>query len=72
MFEPVPAGVLVDADCRWRWARGRVAGGVCHIHSLIGVDADQAAVAEATERTERFRGPGAEVVESPLSTTWRP
>ena len=53
MFEPVPAGVLVDATVGGGGHAAALLEALPH-HSLIGVDADQAAVAEATERLSGF------------------
>ena len=62
MFEPVPGGVLVDATVG---GGGHAAALLAALpaHDLIGLDADQAAVAEATETLREF-GDRARVVKA--------
>ncbi|MGO9150482.1 MAG: 16S rRNA (cytosine(1402)-N(4))-methyltransferase RsmH [Acidimicrobiales bacterium] len=62
MFEPVPAGVLVDATIG---GGGHAAALLAELpgHELVGLDTDAAAVAESTERLSRF-GDRARVVKA--------
>jgi 16S rRNA (cytosine1402-N4)-methyltransferase len=62
MLEPVPAGVLVDATVGGGGHAAALLAAFAE-HELVGVDADEAAVAESTERLNRF-GDRARVVKA--------
>ena len=62
MLEPVPAGVLVDATVGGGGHAAALLAAFAE-HELVGVDADEAAVAESTERLSRF-GDRARVVKA--------
>ena len=58
MFEPVPAGVLVDATVGGGGHAAALLGRMPD-HELVGLDADDAAVAESVGAPGRVRGSGA-------------
>lgn len=76
MLEPVPAGVLVDATVGGGGHAAALLDGLPD-HDLVGLDADDAAVAKATERLSRF-GDRARVVKARFDElavvvrTWAP
>ena len=58
LFEPIPAGVVVDATVGGGGHAEALLGALPD-HELVGLDTDDAAVAESTAASGRVRGSGA-------------